>query len=479
MELLPIIIVVSLLGFFITLTTILFTWQYLKVRERRRRRRSSGSNHRPTRQLTLRSGQVIPKAEAQDTASTREPISIDLPSPLSPTGPTHTVTFEVDARRDSQPRSMIAAHEHGRPPILADLEAQYQNIDRSEKVSSEPPRRKDPSVITNAPSNSIPPCSGSDRKGSPTVPRPALVDIESRRPSASKSTGSQRSRSNASKSQESQTSRSSREITESLQKGFKITSILGGEASELAISHGISNRSIHIVESGRTSERRPSAQTFDSATVSSRVISDSVQRPPPLFSHVDYTPHVRFAATDDVNRISFFSMTNSTDSSVASGQVSPVSPISRAPPSSKVELARYSPPSAEIPSPIHSASPPPLRDTPPHLDTPEFGEKSFFDSATSSDEPLRLQRDPLHRGVSVMSNRSVLTIASSEISSNWTIGNAKVVNIYPSVAQHAKSPPPYARTLRSKYGRYPRGRRDKALPVIPKSPLSQSEFGPT
>ena len=135
-----------------------------------------------------------------------------------------------------------------------------------------------------------------------------------------------------------------------------------------------------------------------------------------------------------MSRISFFSTTDSTTSSISSGQVSPVSPISRAPPSSKVELAHYSPPSPEMLSPTHPTSPPPLQDTPPHLDTPEFGEKSFFDSATSSDEPVPLQRDPLQRGVSVMSNRSVLTIASSEISSNWTIGNAKLVNIYPSVA---------------------------------------------
>lgn len=478
MEVLPIIVVVSLLGFFITLTTILFTWQYLKARERRRRRQSSGSNHRPTRQLTLRSGQVIPKSEAPDTASTRDPISIDLPSPLPPTGLTHTVTFEVDAPRDSQPRSMIAAHEHGRPPILADLPAQYQNADRSEKISGEPPRRKELPVTAKARAQSVPPSSGPDRKGSLTVPRPALVNIESRRPSASKSAESQRSRSNASKSQESQTRRSSREIAESLQRGFKGPSILGGEAPELPVSPVISNCSTHIPESRTTSEHRPSAQTFDNATVSSRVISDSVQRPPPLFSGVNYTPHVRFAATDDVSRISFFSTTDSTTSSISSGQVSPVSPISRTPPSSKVELAHYSPPSPETLSPTHPTSPPPLRDTPPHLDTPEFGEKSFFDSATSSDEPIPLQRDPLQRGVSVMSNRSVLTIASSEISSNWTIGNAKLVNIYPSVAQQARSPPPYARTLRSKYGRYPRGRRDKALPIIPKSPLSQTEFGP-
>ena len=474
MELLPIIIVVSLLGFFVTLTTILFTWQYLKARERRRRRPSGGSNHRPTRQLTLRSGQVIPKSEAQDTASTRDPVSIDIPSPgpRSP-GSMQIVSYKADARRDSHYRQKIAAQDHGHPPILADLEAQYQDANRSEKISTEPPRRNEHLVIAKARAQSIPPSIGPDRQGSVTVPRPALVNIESRRPSASKSAGSQRSRSNTSKGQDTQTRRSSREITDSLQKAFKGPAILGGETPELPASPVISNRSTHIAESKRTSERRPSAQTFDSATLSSRAVSDSIERPAPLFSGVNYTPHVRFAPSDDVNRISFFSTTDSTNSSIASAQLSPVSPITRAPPPSKVELVHYSPPSSEKLSSPELASPPLFRDTPPQLDTPEFGEKSFFDPATSSDE----RPNPLNRGVSVMSNRSVLTIASSEISSNWTIGNAQVVNIYPSVAQQ-RSPPPYARTLRSKYGRYPRGRRDKALPVIPKSPLSQTEFGP-
>ena len=136
----------------------------------------------------------------------------------------------------------------------------------------------------------------------------------------------------------------------------------------------------------------------------------------------------------------------------------------------------------------------------PHV---ERGSLSFLDSIPT---PPRSGQD-LRRGPSVMSNRSGFTIASSEISTNWSIGKAELVNIYPSVADDEdeyesirqsmraslgrsvsprQSPrqktPPYAKVLRSKYGQYPRtprgGIKDKALPLLPKSPLRQSTFAP-
>ena len=479
MDLLPIIIIVSMLGFFITLATILFTWQFLKARERRRKRRqSTGSTHRPPRQLTLRSGQVIPKSEAQDTASTRDPISVDLPSPGLQPAPTYKVTCEADVKEKPIAGAKITAHEHGRPPILADLEAQYQDADRDEKTSSEPIRWKEQLTVAKARARSIPPSIGSERNGSLTIPRPALVTIESRRPSASRSIESKRSRSTVSKGRESQTRRSSKEISDSLEKAFSGPGMLGDDVPELPsmpVGAGIRNSSTYAGDSNGTSERRVSAKTFDSVKASSRAIG-TIQRPSPLFSGVSYGPHVRFARKEDVNRISFLSTSNSMSSTATSPQLSPTSPTSPTYPtlSPNLQLQPYEPPSTDLLSPPIILTPPPLRDTPPHLATPEFGESSFFDTGSSSDN---FRPAPPQRGVSVMSNRSALTIASSDISTNWTIGNAQVVNIYPSVAQ-TRSPPPYARTLRSKYGRYPRGRRDKALPVVPNSPLSKSDFGP-
>ena len=465
-----------MLGFFITLATILFTWQFLKARERRRKRRhSTGSTHRPPRQLTLRSGQVIPKSEAQDTASTRDPISVDLPSPGLQPAPTYTVTREARAREKSIAGAKIAAHEHGRPRILADLEAQYQDADRNEKTSSEPIRWKEQLTVAKARAQSIPPSIGSDRKGSLTIPRPALVTIESRRPSASRSMESKRSRSTASKGRESQTRRSSKEISNSLEKAFSGPGRLGDDVPELPsmpVGAVVRNSSTYAGDSNGTGERRVSARTLDIVKASSRAIG-TIQRPSPLFSGVSYGPHVRFAQKEDVNRISFLSTSNSRSSTATSPQLSPTSPTYPTL-SPNLQLQPHEPTSTDILSPPVIVTPPRLRDTPPHLATPEFGDCSFFDSGSSSENS---RPAPPQRGVSVMSNRSVLTIASSDISTNWTIGNAQVVNIYPSVAQ-TRSPPPYARTLRSKYGRYPRGRRDKALPVVPNSPLSKSDFGP-
>ena len=481
MNLLPIIIIVSLLGFFIILSLVLFIWQYLKVQEHRRQR-TSDIHQRPPRQLTLRSGLAIPKSDAQDTASTRGPPSLDMPSPRT----TYIEAYEADVRRLSETRRQIAARDHGHPPILVDVEAQKHINERARKGSSEPPPLRNIPVPETRAISFPPNVLVGTRHGSHTVPRPSLVTIETRRPSAAKSLESQRrrssGRSSGSKGKESQTRRSSatqgQEITASLQRAYTGPSFLGSVSHDVPSSPVICNDSLHVSDSRMASERRLSERTLESATVSSKDISEAIQRPLPLFSGNDYhmSPHVRFASqVEDVHRISFLSMTESASSSVPSEQFSPVSPMVHAfaPPPSKEQLVYYQKSSPEIMhlSPDIPISPLPLRDTPPQLDTPEFGRTSFFESPTSSQDSKRADR-----GVSVMSNRSMLTIASSEISSNWTIGNAQLVNIYPSVASE-RATPPYARRLRSKYGRYPNRRRDKALPVIPKSPLSQSDFG--
>lgn len=518
MDLLPIIIIVSLLGFFIILTAVLFTWQYLRARGQRKAGQDSESQNRPTRHLTVRSGQVIPKSEAAETASTRDPASFDLPSPRA----TYTVKCEAERRKTSDTwpgkaethgqgkfskatdrealsrdagRSKIAAYtwppksvqpSQKHPFAAIDLEAQTQEAGRTKYSESEPFRRKE--EIAKARAKLFRPILMTQRSGSLTLPRPALVTIESRRPSAAKSHDSQSRRTSKSKSNSQPRHPSSsrnREITESLQKAYTGPSILGGEAHQLPPSPVPWNSSPHTAESRRGSGRRSSGRTADGSTVSSRVISDSVQRPPPLFSTVDYSPHVSFAPVqhlsndeDDVNRVSFLSMTDSASSSYTNEQVSPVM---RAPPPSINERGHNEiSPSMSTGLAWDSPNTPAfIRDTPPQLGTPDFGNMSFFDSTRSSDESSPHESaKKLQRGVSVMSNRSILTIASSEISSNWTIGNAQVVNIYPSLAQEQdRATPPYARRLRSKYGRYPRGRGDKALPGIPKSPLWQNDFG--
>ena len=521
MQLLPIIIIVSLLGFFIVLSAVLFTWQYLKAREQRKPRQIRESQDRPTRHLTVRSGQVIPKSEAAETASTRDLASFDLPSPKA----TYTVKCEAEKRKtsDTWPPKVVNHHQNnfskvadmeaqskdaGRSKIAAytwppkpaapsqrypfgiiDLEAQTHHAGDLKLAECEPFRRKE--EIAKARAKISRPGPLSQESGSVTLPRPALVTIESRRPSAAKSHDSKSHDSQSRRTSKSRSNTQSRhpastknrEIAESLQRAYTGPSILGGQAHQLPPSPVLWNSSSNTTGSRRASGRRSSGRSVDGSTVSPRVISDSIQRPPPLFSTVDYSPHVSFAPVqhishdeDDVNRVSFLSMTDSASSSCTTEQVSAEM---RAPPSSLSELAYHeiSPrASSGLVSDVPSTSTF-IRDTPPQLSTPDFGNMSFFDSAISSHEPDQLENaKKLQRGVSVMSNRSILTIASSEISSNWTIGNAQVVNIYPSVApEKDRATPPYARRLRSKYGRYPRGRGDKALPGIPKSPLWQND----
>ena len=483
MELLPIIVIVSLLGFFIMLTLTLFAWQCFRNEKRRKRRQSYGPPQKPPRKLTLQSGKVVPVSEAQDTASTRDIHSFDIKGK-----PTYTVVCEADPPKPAKSRPLISAHDHGHPAILTDLEAQHPEAicEKPRRVVSEPNRPKEKAPQSRYYSG--PAKFTMEKNTSSSVPRPALVKIESGRPSTSKSSERQRHSNAVPKIQEVKVHRPSvkknQAITDSLQKAYQGPSVLGGEAHEIPPSPQLLENLALMRRQKKIDERQRAEYTVKSSPVSSRVVSDSVQRPAPLFSSVNYNPRVRFAPPTDTDytHASFLSMTDSASSSIISQQASPLSPPAtaiRAPPPS----AQASPPvpghraheslSPRSRSPVRQ-TPPPLRNTPPHLETPDFGHITFFDSATSSEDSSALRR-----GVSVMSNRSNFTIASSEISSSWTFGSAKVVNIYPSVAQdEEQSTPPYAQTLRSKYGRYPRGRRDKALPgVPPKSPLWQTEFG--
>ena len=469
------------------LTLTLFAWQYFRNRERRKRRNSYGPPQRAPRKLTLQSGKVIPISEAQETASTRDIHSFDIKAK-----PTYTVVCEADPPKPAKLRPLISAHDHGHPSILSDLEAQcpQQVSERPRRVVSEPNRSRDKAPQPRYYSG---PAKLTMEKHTPlSVPRPALVKIESPRPSTSKTAERQRQPKAVSRAHEVQALRPSinkdQAITDSLHKAYQGPSVSSREINNLPPSPQLLENLAQLRRERKSHERRRSGHTVKSPTVSSRIVSDSVQRPAPLFSSVDYNPRVRFAPpTSDYAHVSFLSMTDSPSSSIASQQTPPMSPLAptiRAPPPSTTELAHNSPPlrghgTFESYSPRSRSpprqTPPPLRNTPPHLETPDFGHISFFDSATSSEES-----NTMGRGVSVMSNRSNFTIASSEISSsNWTFGSAKVVNIYPSVAQEEEqSIPSYAQTLRSKYGRYPKGRRDKALPgVPPRSPLWQTEFG--
>lgn len=97
----------------------------------------------------------------------------------------------------------------------------------------------------------------------------------------------------------------------------------------------------------------------------------------------------------------------------------------------------------------------------------QMRDTSFINSATASTITT-----PNIQRVSMMSNNSIATFASSDISSTWTFGNAQPVTILPSVAPDAAPALPDLERLKSKYGRYSNVK-EKALPVPPSSPLSR------
>ena len=565
MQLLPTIIIVALLGFFIILTLALFIWHCRRTRARRQTRCSDESQAKPARKMILRDGKVIPVSQAIDTASTREPYSLDLESPDI------EKQFDFDVEKGfTRQRSARASKRASRRSLRSPQK------DRPTWTAGRPPwLQKTPEAGQRQPrevqQKLKPTVQPRPRDRSRSIPRPSLINIERRgssqtgrshqsnepvpslpsqvRPPEEPMPSLARQRRGSDMTPEMQRKRRGMGITESLYNAYKGPGPWGGEVHELPASPVVIPGAARAVASStRSSGYRWSvpatASLYSSVppTVSfvgsSRAVSlpDSVKPPPPLFSKVKYSPHVSFAPTHDLNRQSFLSMTDSPTSSTSTERAflgpklpnlstsePPVAPTpTDLPTTTANELLTYNEQSRPVRAPpvlapnafevvervrafgrLHqerpfstvqrrerpfsatSRRPPSIEIDIPHT---ERGSMSFFDHTPPPSTTGKGKE--LTRGPSVMSDRSGITIASSEISSNWTIGKAELVNIYPSVAdedgkQQSETPgsevpsaigratPPYAKMLRSKFGQYPKGRRDKALPTLPKSPLSQ------
>ncbi|KAG8528144.1 uncharacterized protein KY384_007060 [Bacidia gigantensis] len=590
MQLLPTIIILALLAFFVILTLSLFLWYWQRNRTRGQKRYSVESSIKPPRKLTLRDGKAIPHEVALETPSDRDCYSVDLQSPdvekefeydveKGFTKPTPSKSSKRASRHSL--RSLLTDRGQqwtpGRPPWLHKVpEPRDSNAESESKVK--PPKRSKP------------------RDRSRSIPRPSLIHIERRGSSqtprrSSESHSAHQSRhsvgrrasSQAQMTPEVQQKRRGMDITESLFNAYKGPTPWTDEIHPLPASSivmpGPERTVASSIQSNGYRWSVPATASFDSSIPqtasfvgSSRAVSDPdpIRPPAPLFSKVDYSPRVTFAPTQDANRKSFLSMTPSGTSSTSSehailGPKSPPPLLTEAPPKEfpastpeEVVELKYNEQSrpvkalsapapapdvlervrafgrlhrgrpvstiqrrritsdpfqlqqekmfkevrksrqrssllrgaADIPDTVQerrrrsdtaSIRPPSIEINIPHF---ERGSLSFFDSTPT---PPQSGRD-LPRGPSVMSDRSAMTIASSEISSNWTIGKAELVNIYPSLADDEEedyesiresmkgSPrrtPPYAKVLRSKYGQYPRNGRNKALPLLPRSPLSR------
>lgn len=456
MLLLPIIIVVSLLVFFIALMLVMLAWHYTKSRKQRTARSHRASTDRPTRQLTVRSGRVVPLSQALQKGDTDGFNSLDLSS-LRSGGSTHTMN-----EKEIQYPAPLYISDQRHLSVPMDLEAQRYRQER-QRISEKVLRTL-----------------GESQPSSPKalpVPRKLRGTKEERQAS----------------------------ITESLLKAYRGPPIPGTEPVELPtiplsspiVVRTLSHKGTSTPHRQRSSPSRAKEWRSNSTERPRNLANKTVtfqapdqrrhsegSRKPSLPEEVQL-PTPRFIGDQDSFRrsveeyefrppISFFS--NSPSSSIVSQPTNPPNVSPRTPSTQKhTPRTRINEEhKADRKQEKSKGSPPRRKNRPPNIDTrfPGTRESWLIDSSASSKTPKDIQRGP-----SVLSDRSDLTFASSEIptATHWTFGNARALSIAPSVVPQALSMPP-VQLPRSKYRRQVRNPRKKTLPVLPNPPLSQQEL---
>lgn len=452
MQLLPIIIVVSLLVFFIALMLVMLAWHYTKSRKQRTSRHHRVSTDMPTRQLTVRSGRVIPLSQALQKGDTDGFNSLDLSS-LRSGGSTHTLP-----EKEIQYPAPLYISDRQQSSTPVDLEAQRYRQER-QRISEKVLRTLGESQ--------------------PSSPKALPV------PRKSRGTNEERQAS----------------ITESLLKAYKGPPIPGTEPVELPAIPLLSPMSVRKLshngtstphqqktspprtkEWRSTSTERPRTLATKTVTFQSpdgrrhsegsrkQSLPQEVQLPTPRFLGDQDSFRKSVEEHELRHPISFFS--NSPSSSIVSQPMNPLT-VSPRTPSTKKHIPRTTihEHKADQKQETNKESPPRRENRSSDIDTriPGTRESWLIDSPASNKTPKDIQRGP-----SALSDRSDFTYASSEIptATHWTFGNARALSIAPSVVPQALSMPPVQRP-KSKYRRRVRNPREKTLPVLPNPPLSQ------
>lgn len=454
MQLLPIIIVVSLLGLLLIASCILFTC-YMRKRRSKWREGPEMIHDNQTRQLTVRSGKVIPKSEAFPTPSTREVRSLDLSTVRSMRSVNSTKTKFSQDRFLHSPRTR--SFDRHLSSAAADPEAQNEASETWEANVKDlrhlDLRLRDPRFVFN---------SEGERKGSI----------------------------------------SSQKIAASLKKAYKGTPALETETVEIPPTIGSEPTEIRtlvrkkrsdsnlkrsslvrvILDESDTGKLSPTLRMQQSAiqqysrNASSKfqgtahtASAKAIQPPPPallpLVSRHSAAAHLTLP--DNRTRTTSSIHPPTID---ALGKVPPPSPVGT--PTVKLLTQPANNHDGQLRPQLSTESQPSTqsrRMKPPDIDTniSDLGETFFIDSATTSTPNTSgIQRD------SFMSSSSLATFASSDLSSTWTFGNAQPIAILPSVLSRATAAAsPNARRPKSKYGRFSKPRREKDLPILPRSPL--------
>ncbi|KAL8932890.1 MAG: hypothetical protein Q9216_006624 [Gyalolechia sp. 2 TL-2023] len=519
MQLLPIIIVVSLLAFFIGLTLIILVWRACTAAERRTKRKTARSKRNPGRQLTLQNGKLVPLPHDLYGLGKQEMNSADLST---------VKTGESDKSRDKplqlpftlnplDPKAKLFGPRDSSPP--SDLEAQT-SIDPNKFEENLKTLQLLNKRLLEDPQNRV-------------MPRRA----EQRR----KWHGDNRNAVH------------SRKITESLQKAYNVPSFPSRQVSQVS-DYPVSPKSKPLPKHLRRPDRTPGlsdpahrrASKARSESIQHRINSigeqldalphgdlrqgsgkgfslpadfptDAIQTvpavkvPPPVAALEVRSSKGRIGSFDARNPISTFSVhttksqnsrassaAHSTTNSKRASTVPSIPPLKhpiaiKVPPptpataTSNLEKAEMT----DVPKPLRPSptkvkfksriKPEARHPRPPDIDVAIANARHKTSSPLLESHPASPETQ-IHVGQSARSTRSITTFASSDLSSTWTLGNAQRVPILPSVVPKAvgvEETGNHVTPLRpkSKYGRKVKATGMKALPVLPPmTPLSREEM---
>ncbi|KAL8969558.1 MAG: hypothetical protein Q9183_001947 [Haloplaca sp. 2 TL-2023] len=537
-NLLPIIIVVSLLAFFIALALVIFAWRALTAAERRKTRKSPGNREGPVRQMTLRNGKVIPLSSGLYGIGKDEYNSADL-STLRTGGSDKVAEKPVPQQipftlTPLQKRPRLFGPRDSSPP--SDLEAQTPIDPEKFEKNLKSLQLLNKHLLREPQTNIIPQRQKSRRKWPGNHPNHT----------------------------------NSKRITESLQKAYNVSSFPSRHTSQgsdyplspkskpvpkhlrppipksrlvdpsnrrvsKARSESIDTRTAipteQTKEPGRGYGRQGSGKSFSlppnfPPNAAHKV--QALQVPPPVanvearsskgrvysFEGHQPGPPVSTQTTKSRNSRVSSSSTSRPHSGVTSKRVSTVPSI---PPLRLPKALKPPPPTpattlsslekqqpTEVPKPlkdsptaVHFLEATPKVESrqprPPDIDVSAANARRrpsvTLDNGKTTDSPrVPTPETEIHRphDESARSTRSFATFASSDLSSAWTFGNAKRMPIFPSVA-----PKPVGTVTaaaddtggfhvaplrpKSKYGRKIKPTGMKALPVLPKNPLSPED----
>ncbi|KAI4286359.1 MAG: hypothetical protein L6R35_004385 [Caloplaca aegaea] len=524
MELLPTIIVVSLLAFFIALTLIIFVWRALTKAERRRKRKEARTVGGPIRHLTLRNGKVIAlphhlyglgkdKLHSADLSTLRtgeSDKSRDKPRRIPFTLTPLDKKPQLFGPRDSSPPSDLEAQTSVDPDKFEENLKTLQILNR--RLLEDPqnrviprraePKRKWPGHNQNAVSSKRITESLQKAYNVPSFPNRQMSQIS-----------------------DTPVSPKSKPLPRHLRRPDRTSGLVdpahrrASKARSDSIQRRIHSVSQQLDELPRTQGRQDSGKSFSlPADFPYAAIQSvpSVRVPPPVAAVEIRSPKGRVDSFDTLNPTNTFSThttrtRNSRTSSAAhSGTASKrVSTVPSIPPLRIPAAIKVPPPTPatttstpETPKPEEQAQPAdmpaPLKPSPtkirfgpdppkpearhprpPNINVVIANAPHKASSPLVASAPKSSEAEPPH-GQSARSTRSFATFASSDLSSAWTFGSAQRMPIFPSVTAKAvgvdDSGGNYIAPLRprSKYGRNVKTTGMKALPVLPKSPLGMN-----